>query len=150
MGSFTELKDTQWKILEPLMPPPPPVWKCGRKCTHWRKVLNTIFWVLTTGARWRDVPKGPQWSSRSSAHRYLGEWQEDGTWQRVLSYLEELADMCGMIDVERLKIDGFFFRGKGRWSRSRLRIQGKRNDQSPSGGQRRKSVSNDHNSCEWR
>jgi len=136
MSSFTELSDMQWQILEPLMPPPPPVWKCGRKCTSWRKVLNSIFWILTTGARWRDVPKGPQWASRSSAHRFLGQWQKDGTWARILGRLEEMAEMCKMIDVERLKIDGFFFRGKGRWSRGRLRLQGKRSDQSRDGRQR--------------
>jgi hypothetical protein len=39
--------------------------------------------------------------------------QENGTWERVLCRLEELADMCKMIDVERLKIDGFFSAGKG-------------------------------------
>src|ERR1051325_2298161 len=71
--SFTELTDAQWKVLEPLMPPPPPIGKCGRKNTSWRRGLNPIFWVLTTGARWKDVPRVPQWASKSAAHRCLGQ-----------------------------------------------------------------------------
>ncbi len=41
--SFTELTDAQWKILEPLMPPPPPVWKCGRKTTPLEKSIKHYF-----------------------------------------------------------------------------------------------------------
>ena len=114
MGSFTKLSEEQWKILEPLMPPPPPVWKCGRKYTHWKKILNAIFWVLTTGARWKDIPKGEEWGSKSSAHRFLGQWEKDGTWERILFHLEELGEVFGMIDMERLKVDGFFSRRKRR------------------------------------
>jgi hypothetical protein len=37
------------------------------------------LWVLITGSRWCDVPRGEQWGSRPSAHRWLGRWQDDGT-----------------------------------------------------------------------
>lgn len=27
------------------------------------------FWILDTGARWKDVPKDPNFDSKSTAHR---------------------------------------------------------------------------------
>ena len=82
--------------------------------------LQYDFWVLITGSRWCDVPKGKQWGSRPSAHRWLGRWQKDGTLDRMLEALLETADLAGFLDWERLAADGFFFCRERRRQRDRI------------------------------
>lgn len=112
MGRFEGLNDLQWEMIQTQLPKEPE--KRGRGYPHapWRGVCNTILWVLITGSRWCDVPKGDQWSSRASGHRWLGRWQDDGTLDRILRALIEAAELKGLIDWERLAGDGFFSQRK--------------------------------------
>ena len=71
-GRFEGLTKSQWKLLKPLMPEE--VRKKGKPHTPWKKICNSILWILITGARWCDIPRGRQWGSKSAAHRWLGEW----------------------------------------------------------------------------
>ena len=105
MTRFEGLSDSHWELLKELFPHKK---QRGYPRANPRKVLNTILWVLITGARWCDVPVGSQWAPRSTAHGWLGIWQENGTLDSVLFHLQELADMEGLIDWERLAADGFF------------------------------------------
>ena len=57
MGRCEGLSDAQWQVMEPLYAP-------------WRRICNTILWILITGSRWCDVPVGAQWGSRAGAHRW--------------------------------------------------------------------------------
>lgn len=112
MRRFEGLSDLQWKVLEPLLPKEGKRGK-GKPHTPWRKVLNTILWVLINGARWCDVPKGSQWGSRSASHRWLGIWGESGLIKEMLRALQELASLSKLMDLERLHVDGFYSSGKG-------------------------------------
>jgi transposase len=47
-----DLTDFEWSVIEPLLPKD----RRGRKPRNNRRVLNGIFWVLRTGAPWRDLP----------------------------------------------------------------------------------------------
>lgn len=109
MGRFEGLSEEQWSIIKEFTPKAPE--KRGKGYPHapWRKVCNSIFWVLITGSRWCDIPKGEQWASKSTAHRWLGLWQDDGTLDRILASLREVAFLEGLIDWDRLAADGFFF-----------------------------------------
>ena len=108
-GKFEGLTDEQWEILELLFPKIKKKRGCAHKHTPWRKVLNTILWVLITGARWCDVPIGENFGSRSTSHRWLGKWQEDGTWDKALEIILKDANLAEMLSLERLAADGFFF-----------------------------------------
>jgi transposase len=108
-GRFHGLTDGQWKILSVLMPKEPGKRTKGKPHTPWRKVCDTIFWLLITGARWADLPIGEKWASRSAAHRWLGLWQIDGTLENILSALRAIAVLEKRIDWDRLAVDGFFF-----------------------------------------
>jgi len=112
MGQFTGLTDAQWELVERLIPIKYARGK-GQPRENPRYTLNSIFWILITGARWCDLPKGPQWGSRTASHRWLGIWHEGGVLERLLTALQEVADVAKMIDFERLAIDGFFSAGKG-------------------------------------
>ena len=125
MPGFQGLSREQWTLIKPLFPKPPSS-KFGRKDLSPKKVMNTILWVLITGARWIDIPVGPRWAARSTAHEWLGHWQRSGLLEKVLNLLLEKADSLKLTGFDRLKVDGFFFSGK-RWrGRSGIRLQGKR------------------------
>jgi transposase len=113
MAQFTGLSDKQWQLLEPMIPIYPYVRRKGHLPADPRRTLNSICWILITGARWCDLPKGPQWGSRTASHRWLGIWLENGVLEKVLTTLQEIANVANMIDFERLSVDGFFSAGKG-------------------------------------
>jgi transposase len=46
------LSDAEWKIIEPILPNK----QRGVPRVNDRRVLNGIFWVLRSGAPWRDLP----------------------------------------------------------------------------------------------
>lgn len=115
MGKFEGLTDNEWAAIEPIMPPYP--WsatKHGKRPMHPRKILNTSIWILTTGARWCDVPVGQQWASRACAHKHLGLWKENGVLEQALAALQQVCIDGKIIDLSRLAVDGFFFRREGR------------------------------------
>lgn len=109
MGRFNGLSDEQWFIIKEFMPKEPKKRRKGYPHAPWRNVCNSIFWVLITGGRWCDIPKGSCWASKSSAHRWLGVWQEDGTLQKILESLRQMAFLEGLVDWDRMAVDGFFF-----------------------------------------
>ncbi len=47
-----ELTDHEWTAIKPLLPNKPR----GVPRVNDRRVLNGIFWVLRSGAPWRDLP----------------------------------------------------------------------------------------------
>ena len=113
MARFTGLTDMQWELLERLIPIRQYVRGRGHPPASPRYVLNSIYWILITGARWCDLPKGPQWGSRTASHRWMGIWQETGILEKLLTALQEIANIAKMIDFDRLAVDGFFSAGKG-------------------------------------
>jgi len=53
-----DLTDTQWEILQPLIPQPQPREDGrGRPREDDRKLLDGMLWILRTGAQWEDLPR---------------------------------------------------------------------------------------------
>ena len=50
-----ELSDSEWATIKPLLPNK----SRGVRRVNDRRVLNGIFWVLRSGAPWRDLPVLP-------------------------------------------------------------------------------------------
>jgi len=109
---FPGMSDQEWKIFKQALPKSPKKRGKGMPHANFRLVLNTILWILLTGARWRDVPKEPPFASKSSAHRWLQRWKKDGSLNRILLLLLKRARSKGMIDSHRLLVDGSFSPGK--------------------------------------
>ena len=75
----SDLTDDEWSLIEGLIPPDK---RGGRKReVIEREVVNGIMYVLSTGCQWRYVPK--EFPSKSSLHRYLGQWEWDGTLDHI-------------------------------------------------------------------
>jgi hypothetical protein len=49
-----ELADFEWTAIKPMLPNKPR----GVPRVNDRRVLNGIFWILRSGAPWRDLPAG--------------------------------------------------------------------------------------------
>ena len=64
-GTFEGLSDLEWKLFADLFPPEPTKRGRGMPATPFRKVVNTLLYVLITGCRWCDLPRGPQWPPRA-------------------------------------------------------------------------------------
>jgi transposase len=74
-----------------------------------------------TGCRWCDIPRGPQWASKSATHRWLQRWQADGTLAAIHARMLGLAEEQGMMRWEYGAVDGAF----SPWEGGRRRRGGK-------------------------
>jgi len=95
-----ELTDTEWKQIEPLLPRNE---GRGRPWRDHRTVINGIFWILNTGATWRDLPERyGAWQTAYDRYRY---WQRNGTWAKLLRALRVRLDDAGGIIWESFGIE---------------------------------------------
>lgn len=97
-----EVTDEQWALIEDMFPrngqgP-------GRPWNDHRKTVNAMFWILSTGAPWRDLPTrfGP-WQS---AYERFNTYSKDGTLDRIVARLQMELDANGEIDWELFCVDG--------------------------------------------
>jgi transposase len=95
------LTDQQWELVRDFFPPPA---RTGRPPRDRRAILDGIFWILRTGAPWRDLPKelGP-WATTWDL---FDTWSNDGMLDAILSRLRAAGSDAGLIDRELWCIDG--------------------------------------------
>ena len=97
-----ELTDEQWELIEPLIPRSRA--KTGRPAKDPRLMLNGIFWILATGAPWRDLPE--RFGACQSVHRYFSNWRKSGVFTSIIEALQIKLDNKGLIDWELWCVDG--------------------------------------------
>jgi transposase len=86
--------------------------KGGRPRVGHHTVIRVIWFVLTTGARWEDVPAELGCSGRT-AHRRLRAWEEAGIWDRLRADLLGQLKKAGKLDLDTVIIDGVTVRAFG-------------------------------------
>jgi transposase len=107
LAGSRELTDTQWKILDDLIPEPMRRKDGrGRPWKDRRSVLNGILWVLRTGAPWADVPEC--YPSYQTCHRRFQQWVRSGVMRGILEALALDLKTRGALDVKEAFIDGSF------------------------------------------
>src|SRR5258708_22944828 len=105
--------DEFYDVLAPHLPPEQPVGpKGGRPRVAHRTAVRVIWFVLTTGARWEDVPPELGCSGRT-AHRGRRAWEEAGIWDRLHADLLGLLKKAGKLDTDAVIIDGVTVRAFG-------------------------------------
>ncbi len=114
-GRFEGLSDLEWKLFNDIFPPEPEKRERGMPHTPFRYVLNTLLYILITGCRWCDVPKGEIWASKSSAHRWLQRWETDGILESLQARILGIAEERGLINWSYGAVDGSFSPWKGGW-----------------------------------
>jgi putative transposase len=87
----SDVTDTEWAVLEPLLPPPadvgrPPEWPM-------REIVNAIFYVLRGGVAWRMLP--PCFPPRQTVYGWFAAWRRARVWEAVTHQLV-------MLDRERI------------------------------------------------
>lgn len=81
-----ELSDSEWSVIRLMLPNKPR----GVARVDDRRVLNGIFWVLRSGAPWRDLPDvyGP----RTTCYNRFVRWRRAGIWTSILTALAAAHD----------------------------------------------------------
>jgi len=68
-----------------------------------RRFINGVFWILRTGAPWRDLP--PDYGDWKNTHRRFCRWRDKGIWEKLLeSFSEEPELKWLMIDASHIKV----------------------------------------------
>lgn len=76
------LTDEQWDLIADLFPEPAAT---GRPPSDRRMIVNGIFWLMRTGAPWRDVPA--EFGPWQTVWRLFDLWNADGTLDDILQCL---------------------------------------------------------------
>jgi transposase len=100
------------------LPPEQPVGpEGGRPRLDHRVVLKVLWFVLTTGCRWEDIPPELGCSGRS-AHRCLRRWEEMGVWDRLQVDRLRLRRQADQLDPDLVLVDAVLVRafGGGEWT----------------------------------
>jgi hypothetical protein len=71
-----------------------------------------IWFVLTAGTRWEDVPEELGCSGRT-AHRRLRAWEGAGIWDRLKADLLRILKKAGKLDLDTVIIEGVTVRAFG-------------------------------------
>jgi transposase len=94
-----ELADYEWIAIKPMLPNKPR----GVPRVNDRRVLNGIFWVLRSGAPWRDLPEmfGPY----TTCYNRFVRWRRAGVWGRIIDALAAAHDAAvQMIDTSIVRV----------------------------------------------
>jgi transposase len=94
-----ELADDEWAAIKPMLPSKPR----GVLRVNDRRVLNGIFWVLRSGAPWRDLPDafGPY----TTCYNRFVRWRRAGVWSRIIDALAAAHDAeVQMVDTSIVRV----------------------------------------------
>jgi|SRR5215510_5092211 len=81
-----DLTDFEWRVIEPLLPNKPR----GVPRVDDRRVLNGIFWVLRSGAPWRDLPE--RFGPRTTCYNRFARWRKAGVRDRLMDAVTAAHD----------------------------------------------------------
>ena len=96
-----DISDRVWQVLEPHLPGRKGTW--GGNARDNRLFINAVFWILRTGAPWRDL--APDYGDWKNTHRRFCRWRDKGVWERLLEHLIEDPDFEWlMIDATHVKV----------------------------------------------
>ena len=85
--------------IKPMLPNKPR----GVRRVNDRRVLNGIFWVLRSGAPWRDLPEN--YGPRTTCYNRFVRWQRAGVWDRITDALAAGHDAAvQMIDTSVVRV----------------------------------------------
>lgn len=68
-----------------------------------RRVLNGIFWVLRSGARWADPPA--RYGPPTTIYNRFNRWRKAGVWDRLMGAVTKAHDgKVQMIDTSIVRV----------------------------------------------
>ena len=96
-----DISDEVWNLLEPHLPGQRGQW--GGIAQDNRRFINGVFWILRTGAPWRDLP--PFYGKWGTVYQRFRRWRDKGIWEKLLEILADEPDFEWlMIDASHCKV----------------------------------------------
>ena len=96
-----DISDEVWSLLEPHLPGQRGQW--GGIAQDNRRFINGVFWILRTGAPWRDLP--PFYGKWGTVYQRFRRWRDKGIWEKLLEILVDEPDFEWlMIDASHCKV----------------------------------------------
>jgi transposase len=94
-----ELSDFEWTAIKPMLPNK----TRGVRRVNDRRVLNGIFWVLRSGAPWRDLPEN--YGPYTTCYNRFVRWRRAGIWDQIMEALASGHDAAvQMIDTSVVRV----------------------------------------------
>ena len=94
-----ELSDSEWRVIAPMLPNKPR----GIPRVDDRRILNGIFWVLRSGAPWRDLPKN--YGPHTTCYNRFVRWRRAGVWDQIMDALAVAHNAAvQMIDTSVVRV----------------------------------------------
>ena len=94
-----ELSDYEWSVIKPMLPNKPR----GIPRVDDRRILNGIFWVLRSGAPWRDLPDS--YGPPTTCYNRFVRWRRSSVWDRIMDALATVHDAAvQMIDTSIVRV----------------------------------------------
>lgn len=94
-----DLTDFEWRAIQPHLPNKPR----GVPRVDDRRVLNGIFWVLRSGARWADLPG--RYGPPTTIYNRFNRWRKAGVWDRLMDAITKAYDgKVQMIDISIVRV----------------------------------------------
>jgi transposase len=95
------MTDREWGSIHDLFPAPA---RTGRPPRDRREIMDAIFWILRTGAPWRDLPE--EFGPWATTWDLFDKWNDDGTLDAILSRLRAAPIDAGEVDDDLWCVDG--------------------------------------------
>lgn len=86
-----ELTDMEWDRVEEYFSNPQ---KTGRPPSDPRTILNGIFWIMRSGAPWRDMPE--RYGPYTTVYGWFARWETEGLIEKIMSDQKADADLQDM------------------------------------------------------
>ena len=99
-----DFPDDAWMLISPLLPPERGVSKAGRPYLEHRQVMNGIFWVLCSGAPWRDLPE--RYGHWKTIYNRFNRWSKTGIINCIFNRLLQILDGKRLVDWGAIALDG--------------------------------------------
>lgn len=84
-----ELSTYQWEKIKDLLPGK--IGDRGRTAQDNRNFVNSVLWILRSGARWSDMPED-RYGNYKTAHKRFTRWAQKGIWEKVFKHLVKDCD----------------------------------------------------------
>ncbi|WP_155242652.1 IS5 family transposase [Dickeya zeae] len=99
-----DFPDDAWTLVYPLLPPEREASRAGRPYLEHRQVMNGIFWVLCSGAPWRDLPE--RYGNWKTIYNRFNRWSKSGVINCIFDKLLQILDEKELLDWDAIALDG--------------------------------------------
>jgi transposase len=99
-----DLPDEAWTIIQPLLPAELVTPRVGRPWAEHRMIINGMFWVLCSGAPWRDLPE--RYGPWKTVYNRFNRWSKSGVINIIFNRLLSSLDAHGLVDWSATALDG--------------------------------------------